>query len=276
MNDFLNPKSMMTPGACGGLVMFVTNALGMAFDLPTAWTGLTFSFLLGLIVFAAKEMKFLEKSIYYVFNSLIIFATAFGFTVAGSRVAYNSPESEPVSMRGHGVTFENPDDNRFSFLFEPTAAYAQEKGPTISTEELKVLRKKARGPLLVEEEGRKFLSSFMTIKRRGTLDDIRISVDLIHPHYTQLQVELTTPSGQIIMLHDRQAINKKHMVVNFDPEALDSLRKLIGTSIRGDWNLRVYDNANMKEIVFNYWQVSLTFRPQRSTENQFFKLWSFN
>jgi hypothetical protein len=84
MNDFLNPKSMTTPGACAGVVMFVTNSLAFHFNLPTAWTGLLLSFLLGFIVFAAKNIGRLEASIYYLVNSLLIFATAFGMNTVGA------------------------------------------------------------------------------------------------------------------------------------------------------------------------------------------------
>ena len=37
MNDFLNPKSMLTPGIAGSLIMAITNILWIEFVLPQKW-----------------------------------------------------------------------------------------------------------------------------------------------------------------------------------------------------------------------------------------------
>ena len=51
MNDFLNPKSMRTPGVAGSLMMFLVNGLASQFpELPARYLALCLSFLLGSIV----------------------------------------------------------------------------------------------------------------------------------------------------------------------------------------------------------------------------------
>ena len=52
-NEFLNPKSMVTPGIAGAMTMMITNTLHQQFGAPVNWTGLTISFVIGLIVFTA-------------------------------------------------------------------------------------------------------------------------------------------------------------------------------------------------------------------------------
>jgi len=37
--EFFNPKSMLTPGLCGGVTMLITNALAAQFDAPPNYTG---------------------------------------------------------------------------------------------------------------------------------------------------------------------------------------------------------------------------------------------
>jgi hypothetical protein len=88
VGEFLNPKSMLTPGICGAIIMVTANALGATFGLegPTrSLICLVLSFLAGTLVFAAGVKKFWPKLAYYVFNSLIIFSTAAGVNFSGQK-----------------------------------------------------------------------------------------------------------------------------------------------------------------------------------------------
>ncbi len=75
--DFLNPNSMLTPGFAGGVTMMITNALCAIFVIPVALTGLAISALFGTLVIATTG-SWLQKGVYYVLNSLIIFCVAMG------------------------------------------------------------------------------------------------------------------------------------------------------------------------------------------------------
>jgi hypothetical protein len=87
LNQFLTPEAMITPGAAGALTMMITNALALNFDTHRALTGLVISFLFGALVFVAAR-SFLQRSVYYVVNSLIIFCVALGAnTVGAAKVA---------------------------------------------------------------------------------------------------------------------------------------------------------------------------------------------
>ena len=94
---------------------------------------------------------------------------------------------------------------------------------------------------MIEEGGKKFLSNFVEIKHRGIIKDIKVTVDLIHPNYDQLQVELTSPQQKVVMLHDQQAFPKNHMVAIYTPDSLDSLKEIINSPIAGSWDIRIYD-----------------------------------
>ena len=79
MNDFLNPKSMMTPGAAGALVMFLSNAVCFQFpDIEPRWVAISLSFVLGGFVIASAKLRVLPRAGFWVVNSLIIFAVAAG------------------------------------------------------------------------------------------------------------------------------------------------------------------------------------------------------
>jgi hypothetical protein len=87
LKDFLNSKSMLTPGIAGAITMLVTNTLHLQFDLPQKWIALVLSFTLGTLVFGDKTTPLWQRAIFYLFNSLIIFAMAVGTNVAGDSLA---------------------------------------------------------------------------------------------------------------------------------------------------------------------------------------------
>ena len=87
LSDFLNPNSMITPGAAGAFTMMITNTLCQQFaNLPLGVTGLLVSFLFGAVVFGAG-VSIPARMMYYVINSLIIFTVAMGSNAIGDQAA---------------------------------------------------------------------------------------------------------------------------------------------------------------------------------------------
>jgi hypothetical protein len=83
MQDFLNAKSMVTPGVAGGLIMVISNTCWTQFNLPPKWTALALSALLGLLVVCILIAPFWQKVLLWLFNALIIFSMAMGTNQAG-------------------------------------------------------------------------------------------------------------------------------------------------------------------------------------------------
>ena len=84
VDEFLQPKAMLTPGIAGGVTMLIANALWVAFSLPPRWTSLVLSFVVGLLVFVAKGgVPGWQRAVYYVLNSLIIFSVSIGTNYVG-------------------------------------------------------------------------------------------------------------------------------------------------------------------------------------------------
>jgi len=83
MQDFLNAKSMVTPGVAGGLIMVISNTCWSQFNLPAKWTALALSALLGLLVVCILIAPFWQKVLLWLFNALIIFSMAMGTNQAG-------------------------------------------------------------------------------------------------------------------------------------------------------------------------------------------------
>ena len=119
MNDFLNPKSMLTPGVAGSLMMFLVNGLASQFpELPARYLALCLSFLLGSIVWFAEvegRAQKAQKAVYWVLNSLLIFVIGFGTThLAAEATAGPAPAGAPharelfAPARAHAATAEAP------------------------------------------------------------------------------------------------------------------------------------------------------------------------
>jgi hypothetical protein len=102
--EFVNPNSMITPGAAGAFTMVITNTLCQQFtQLPLNFTGLAVSFVFGAIVFGYGA-SLPSRVLYYLINSLIIFVVANGSNAIGVR--YSSPET----MKTASVASAKPQD----------------------------------------------------------------------------------------------------------------------------------------------------------------------
>src|SRR5437879_13907406 len=101
VEEFLQPKAMLTPGIAGGVTMLIANALWVAFSLPPRWTSLVLSFLLGLLVFVATtRVPVWQRVVYYLLNSLIIFSVS----IATNSVAVGVPRTPTPHTTGVAPT----------------------------------------------------------------------------------------------------------------------------------------------------------------------------
>jgi len=108
MHEFLNPKSMLTPGIAGATMMFLVNGLSIPFpELPARYVALGLSFVIGAVVFNADNLKRVERSILWVLNSLVIFVVGFGTANLGNEVAASSaaPRAGLTAPAGGEGTF---------------------------------------------------------------------------------------------------------------------------------------------------------------------------
>jgi hypothetical protein len=106
VDEFLQPKAMLTPGIAGGVTMLIANALWVAFSLPPRWTSLVLSFVVGLLVFVGRGggVPGWQRAVYYLLNSLIIFSVSIGANYVGVGVTHPpAPETraaEPTAPTG--------------------------------------------------------------------------------------------------------------------------------------------------------------------------------
>lgn len=103
MNEFLNPKSMTTPGAAGALMMLLANTFCAVFpEVAFRYAALSLSFLIGSVLFATVGMRLWERGAYWCINSLIIFSMGVGTSNIAANVA-TSPNGHAALERAVAV-----------------------------------------------------------------------------------------------------------------------------------------------------------------------------
>ena len=85
-DDFVNSKSMITPGVAGSATTVITGTLVSTFGFPGAITALAVSFFFGLMVLADKTVTIFSKLILYLINSITIFAVSVGLNQSGMAI----------------------------------------------------------------------------------------------------------------------------------------------------------------------------------------------
>jgi len=100
MNDFLNPKAMLTPGAAGAVLMFLVNGVCFSFpELAPRYVALGLSFVIGLVSFTASDVKPVLRGTLWVLNSLVIFTMGMGAAkVASSASAAQQTAAVPPAL----------------------------------------------------------------------------------------------------------------------------------------------------------------------------------
>lgn len=103
MNEFLNPKSMITPGVAGSIVMLVGNAVVLQFpEAPFRWVIVILSFVVGTIVFQAA-LPLMERLAFWAINSLIIFAVGIGTSNVAANVQQSARGAEVAKGASAGI-----------------------------------------------------------------------------------------------------------------------------------------------------------------------------
>lgn len=146
MNDFLNPKSMLTPGAAGALVMFLSNAVCQQFpEIGFRYVALGLSLLVGGIVFTATTMEIVSRIGYWLVNSLIIFAMGVGSSNIGANLtqdqgaAHNAAYLDtPSSLEGLIISSSRAQPRALEEGAQPSAHVLTDREP--SPQELEQLR----------------------------------------------------------------------------------------------------------------------------------------
>lgn len=113
------------------------------------------------------------------------------------------------------------------------------------------------------------VSSIMTIAEPGIVNSLNIDINIEHASIGQLEIQLTSPSGTTVTLHDFTGGIADDIVGNW-PESLivdgpGSLEDFLNEPVLGDWTLNVADHNFGATGIFHSWGLNLLVTPDQLT-----------
>jgi subtilisin-like proprotein convertase family protein len=95
----------------------------------------------------------------------------------------------------------------------------------------------------------------------GEIGDVNLSVDITHTWRGDLIVELTSPMGTTVRVHNRTGSSADNLVANYDgdtvPDGPGAMADFNGEDAIGTWTLTVSDNASLDTGTLNFWCIDL-------------------
>lgn len=149
------------------------------------------------------------------------------FTIAGTAFVGTDPASDVQ------VTLTSPEDQNVSFWDSPGAEIPDNNTTGIVA------------PIVVN-----------TI---GTINDIKVGVNITHPYIADLEVTLYHPDGTRIRLHNRTGGSADDIITSYPDQTrpAESLSALVGKPIQGTWLLAVRDLNYVDVGTLNAWGLDL-------------------
>jgi M6 family metalloprotease-like protein len=100
------------------------------------------------------------------------------------------------------------------------------------------------------------VSSVIGLAGTGTVQGLKVGIEITHTYIGDLRVELLSPTGRRAILHGRLGAGKDDLVMTYDSASPSSvLATLVGQPVAGNWILRVTDLAGQDVGTLNRWSI---------------------
>ncbi|MBT6283488.1 MAG: hypothetical protein HOJ00_08940 [Phycisphaerae bacterium] len=106
-------------------------------------------------------------------------------------------------------------------------------------------------------------TSYIEITDAYCIGDIDIELDLLHTFIGDLEVDVTSPAGTTVRLHDRSGGSADDLHMYYDeqggdlPEGPGMLSDWTGEIVTGTWRIDVTDNAGADEGSLEHWALKI-------------------
>jgi subtilisin family serine protease len=91
------------------------------------------------------------------------------------------------------------------------------------------------------------VSSRVQFDALGTIADVRVSVDIRHTYIGDLVIEIVSPGGGAVTLHNHDGGGTHDLRKTYSVSTTPALQAFLGAPLRGTWELRVTDSWKMDE-----------------------------
>ncbi|MCK4838132.1 MAG: M4 family metallopeptidase, partial [Desulfobulbaceae bacterium] len=121
-----------------------------------------------------------------------------------------------------------------------------------------IIRKESSPNLAIPDKDVAGVESVLHVEEEGLLKDISIGIVIEHTYIGDLRVVLTSPSGESVVLHDREGRSTRDITKTYDLNSDPRLSTFVGDGVQGDWVLSVSDHARVDTGKLLYWELVLS------------------
>ena len=123
---------------------------------------------------------------------------------------------------------------------------------------LPIVQGSAAPNLPIPDDTASGVSSVIALNTAGSVDKIKIGVDITHTYIGDLRIELVSPTGRRVVLHGQVGGGTDNLVGTYDSaQPLSPLSALVGQPITGHWTLRIADLAKADVGKLNRWNLEI-------------------
>lgn len=91
----------------------------------------------------------------------------------------------------------------------------------------------------------------------ASIRDIQIAVGIEHTYLGDIEVSLISPAGTVVMLQGRTLGRQTQLQKIYNLQTTPTLRKMLGQSAAGRWQLKVVDAIEADSGTLNFWKLTL-------------------
>lgn len=157
----------------------------------------------------------------------------------------------------------NFDANGFSPWFghgKVNAARAVQSAVAAASGATALVQRRSGQALDIPDTGAPVTSS-IDIAENGTINELRVHVNISHTYISDLRVDLIAPDGSGVSLHNHGGGPADDLVRTYSTHDVPALRPLLSRSIRGRWQLQVRDTVALDVGRMNEWGISARVTP---------------
>ena len=120
-----------------------------------------------------------------------------------------------------------------------------------------LIRAESTPDLAIPDQNPAGVYDAVSLTQAGSIRTLAVEVDIRHTYIGDLKVDLISPAGTEITLHDRSGASKNELRRRYDVQSTGALAGLIGQSITGEWRLWVSDHAQIDEGTLHSWTLEI-------------------
>ena len=111
------------------------------------------------------------------------------------------------------------------------------------------------------------LVSNINVLKEGSVNNIKVNVNISHPYVGDLSVTLSGPNGKSVQLHQRKGGNGNNLVKTYEGDVLEDFR---GSTTKGTWTLVCKDFAPRDSGTLNHWSIEIEANENKKTHSDVF------